>query len=198
MVLKHPNPVLTLILKYREIAKQSGQLLEFPVLSRHHDPELAIFLQNVRSSVRTAASKPTAVPFQVMQNKTAIVTGANTGIGKETALLLARCGATVVIACRDATKASAAASELERLRDSMDNAKITSPRGNEELRAQEREIEAPTPQLCFHPPKASLLTPDSPSIPTANPHAGGQVTKRKEGELRMEAACLEQQLREAN
>ena len=119
MVLKHPNPVLTLILKYREIAKQSGQLLKFPVLSRHHDPELAIFLQNVRSSVRTAASKPTAVPFQVMQNKTAIVTGANTGIGKETALLLARCGATVVIACRDATKASAAASEL--------NAKLGSP-----------------------------------------------------------------------
>jgi NAD(P)-dependent dehydrogenase (short-subunit alcohol dehydrogenase family) len=47
-----------------------------------------------------------------MENKVAVVTGANTGIGKATAEGLARLGATVVLACRDLTKARAAADDL--------------------------------------------------------------------------------------
>jgi NAD(P)-dependent dehydrogenase (short-subunit alcohol dehydrogenase family) len=47
-----------------------------------------------------------------MKNKVCIVTGSNTGIGKETARGLLARGATVILACRDLTKAEAARAEL--------------------------------------------------------------------------------------
>uniref|UniRef100_A0A8C3JTM1 NADP-retinol dehydrogenase n=1 Tax=Calidris pygmaea TaxID=425635 RepID=A0A8C3JTM1_9CHAR len=47
-----------------------------------------------------------------LEGKVAIITGANTGIGKETARDLARRGARVIVACRDIEKAEAAASEI--------------------------------------------------------------------------------------
>lgn len=45
----------------------------------------------------------------IIPGKTVIVTGANTGIGKQTALELARRGANVILACRDMEKCEAAA-----------------------------------------------------------------------------------------
>jgi len=47
-----------------------------------------------------------------MSGKTCIVTGANTGIGMETAAALVDKGATVVLACRDADKAESARREI--------------------------------------------------------------------------------------
>jgi len=47
-----------------------------------------------------------------MNDKTVVITGANTGIGKETAIGLSEMGATVVIACRNREKAESAATEI--------------------------------------------------------------------------------------
>ena len=49
-----------------------------------------------------------------LQGKTVIITGANTGIGKETALDLARRKARVILACRDHDKAQEAAADIRR------------------------------------------------------------------------------------
>jgi NAD(P)-dependent dehydrogenase (short-subunit alcohol dehydrogenase family) len=47
-----------------------------------------------------------------VQDKTVLVTGASSGIGKSTARELARMGATVVLVCRDRAKADAAVAEI--------------------------------------------------------------------------------------
>ncbi|XP_071778251.1 dehydrogenase/reductase SDR family member 13-like [Centroberyx gerrardi] len=49
-----------------------------------------------------------------LKGKTAIVTGSNTGIGKATALDLARRGARVILACRSKERAEAAAFDIRR------------------------------------------------------------------------------------
>ena len=49
-----------------------------------------------------------------MTGKTCVVTGANSGIGRETALGLARMGARVVLVCRNADKGKAALEEVAR------------------------------------------------------------------------------------
>ena len=54
------------------------------------------------------------MPPVSMSGKTCIVTGANSGIGKETALGLAQLGARVVMVCRNAEKGRAALEEIRR------------------------------------------------------------------------------------
>ena len=53
-----------------------------------------------------------ALPFCFFLGKTVIVTGANTGIGKETALDLVKRGAKVILACRDEQRATDAAKDI--------------------------------------------------------------------------------------
>jgi NAD(P)-dependent dehydrogenase (short-subunit alcohol dehydrogenase family) len=63
-----------------------------------------------------AAWKFDDIPDQT--DRLAIVTGANTGIGFETALALARKGANVILACRNAEKGQAAARRIQEARPS--------------------------------------------------------------------------------
>ncbi|KAI2648856.1 Retinol dehydrogenase 12 [Labeo rohita] len=53
-----------------------------------------------------------------LDGKTVIITGANTGIGKETAIDLAKRGARIIMACRDMEKADSA---LKEVRDASGN-----------------------------------------------------------------------------
>jgi protochlorophyllide reductase len=46
------------------------------------------------------------------QGRIALITGANSGLGLETARALKRCGATVVLACRSPRKAESAKQDL--------------------------------------------------------------------------------------
>jgi len=59
------------------------------------------------------SSKWTAAEIPDQDGRIAIVTGANSGLGRITALELARHGAQVVVACRSAEKGEAAAEEIQ-------------------------------------------------------------------------------------
>lgn len=50
-----------------------------------------------------------------LDGKTVIITGANTGLGKETALELCKRGARVIMACRDLNKALIASEEIKQI-----------------------------------------------------------------------------------
>lgn len=55
-----------------------------------------------------------APPVTSMQDRTVVITGANSGIGLETAAALAGAGARIVMGCRNATTAAAAVDEVRR------------------------------------------------------------------------------------
>src|SRR4051794_27486749 len=65
-----------------------------------------------RRTIATPACDTRSTRMNTMDGKVCIVTGGNTGIGKETARGLARAGATVVIAARDQRKSEAARADI--------------------------------------------------------------------------------------
>ena len=64
---------------------------------------------------QSTAQSATPNPAQAMQGKVALITGANTGIGRVTARELARQGAHVFIACRSAERTQAVLDEIRAL-----------------------------------------------------------------------------------
>ena len=83
-----------------------------------------------------------------MDGRICLITGANNGIGKETALALARMGATVVMVARDAAKGAAALAEIKRRSGSerldlmlADLASLTAVRGlADEFQARHQQL----------------------------------------------------------
>jgi NAD(P)-dependent dehydrogenase (short-subunit alcohol dehydrogenase family) len=65
-------------------------------------------------TLRFAAVPWTTADVPDLHGSTAVVTGANSGIGLETAAVLAAHGATTVLACRNEEKADAARAQIER------------------------------------------------------------------------------------
>jgi len=83
-----------------------------------------------------------------MSGKICIVTGANSGIGKETALGLAQMGARVVMVCRNAEKGKAALEEIRReSRSSQVDLLIADMSSQASVRALAEEIQQKYPRL---------------------------------------------------
>ena len=83
-----------------------------------------------------------------MHNKVCLVTGANSGVGKEIAMGLARLGAQLVMVCRDTVKGEAAQKEIVALTGN-DNIKlhIADLSSQQAVRALAGQIEAEYPKL---------------------------------------------------
>jgi NAD(P)-dependent dehydrogenase (short-subunit alcohol dehydrogenase family) len=112
------------------------------------------------SKTRTGGGRWTAADVPDQSGRVAVVTGASGGIGLETARVLARRGATVVLACRDMGKAGTAASQIraEAGRASirvvhLDLAALAS------VREAAEEIRAACPHLDLLINNAGVMTP---------------------------------------
>jgi NAD(P)-dependent dehydrogenase (short-subunit alcohol dehydrogenase family) len=70
------------------------------------------YWQDLMTVTSSRSARWTAAYIGDQRGRTVVVTGANTGIGLETAAALAEHGAGVVLACRDSSKAEAAATRI--------------------------------------------------------------------------------------
>ena len=117
-----------------------------------------------------------------MSGKTCIVTGANSGIGKETALGLAQMGARVVMVCRNAEKGEAALEEIRReSRSSPVDLLIADMSSQASVRALAEQIQRNYPHLdvlvnnAGSAAQARTLSADGIEITLATNHLGAAL-----------------------
>ena len=112
------------------------------------------------SQARSAGGRWTAADVPDQSGRVAVVTGASGGIGLETASVLARHGATVMLACRDMTKAKTAS---ERLRSEAGHADVRVVRLDlatlASVREAAEEIRSACPRLDLLINNAGVMTP---------------------------------------
>lgn len=83
-----------------------------------------------------------------MQGKVCLVTGANGGIGKVSALELAKLGATVIMVCRDRSKGEAAQADIKRISGNQNIDLLTADMSSiASVRQLAQEVQAKYPQL---------------------------------------------------
>ena len=76
---------------------------------------LVLYVNRVNRILSHHRRPLTYVSDVILHGKTALITGANSGIGKETALDLAGRGSKVILACRDLIKARETAEEIRNM-----------------------------------------------------------------------------------
>lgn len=97
----------------RQERKQQQQPLDPMLWLKALVAELLLFVKIVLLVFENIWEKPTLCHSQAsMEGNTVIVTGATSGVGKETAMELARRGARVIIGCRNLQKARHVAQEI--------------------------------------------------------------------------------------
>lgn len=100
-----------------------------------------------------------------MEGKTVLITGANTGIGKETAIDLARRGARVIMACRDMKKGEAALNDVaERTGSSKLVLKQLDLASLESVRAFAEDINKTEPELHVLINNAGVMVPSERQV----------------------------------
>ncbi|XP_072182392.1 retinol dehydrogenase 12-like [Diadema setosum] len=92
----------------------------------------------------TSFGSPKRLPEVDLRGKTIIVTGANTGIGYETAKCLAQAGARIILACRSDTKAQEA---IERMKKDHAAEKADGSKARVEIKVDELDLEFMTLDL---------------------------------------------------
>jgi NAD(P)-dependent dehydrogenase (short-subunit alcohol dehydrogenase family) len=119
------------------------------------------------------------MPPASMSGKICIVTGANSGIGKETALGLAQMGARVVMVCRNAEKGKAALEEIRRESGSSQiDLLIADMSSQASVRALAEQIQQKYPRLdvlvnnAGGAPPARTLSADGIEMTLATNHLG--------------------------
>jgi NAD(P)-dependent dehydrogenase (short-subunit alcohol dehydrogenase family) len=134
------------------------------------------------SVVSQFVRKVHVMPPASMSEKICIVTGANSGIGKETALGLAHTGARVVMVCRNAEKGEAAVEEIRRESGSSQVGLLIADMSSQaSVRALAEQILQKYPRLdvlvnnAGGVAPARMLSPDGIEMTLATNHLGAAL-----------------------
>src|SRR4051812_43566096 len=95
-----------------------------------------------------------------MKDKICVVTGASSGIGRETALALARAGARVALVCRDRAKGERVVAEIARLGAPAADLFVADLSAQRSIRAVAAEIDEALPRVDVLVNNAGLIVGD--------------------------------------